>query len=628
MLGFALEADPVLSSSTPDFQILWSTPVGAGDSHMMVIRDGVIYAQVTDSSLIGVRLHTGEILARAPRVSVATAPFVVGDWVYSWKPGALTELDRFTLQPRREFPIYHGSYFENIPYDRETDAFYVRLLKPGASYPDDVAAYSRADGRELWSHRFPGRGWTNNNSSPLLPGDDSVYVQCAAVTNWMYRLDKRTGAVRWVTELGISEHLQFNNPIYDAVEDQIVAARINGAVFALRRSDGTIRWQQSFPRLQVRSTLTTHAGMVYVPLWNPWGTGAVAALDARTGEVAWIREGFFGEDGWSAMAVCDRYLYRSTHGTSPSKIVVQDRRTGDLVWSADGEGIGSCTNPILSDGIVVFGTSSHMIALRAGRGLPVDCAWHGVGATGANPGAILWDESDPDPDSDADGLSDVWEAAVFGHLFHRGTDDPDGDGLDNATEFRLGLDPLTAEPRDVLAQEGEAVRFVVATTGGGSLRFQWRRNGAEIPGATNAAHIVQPVGRTDDGSRWSVRIESDALTVESRAALLTVVSPPTSIVRIDALDVRAGRVIGTVAPTRETAATVVQYSTNLLDWTVVQHLKAGNPTARFTDFPDSTIRGYYRVVPGPPDAGPEATEVPAAWTEASRDRRAPAMPSR
>lgn len=40
------------------------------------------------------------------------------------------------------------------------------------------------------------------------------------------------------------------------------------------------------------------------------------------------------------------------------------------------------------------------------------------------------------PDQDQDGLPDVWELDAFGDLGFTATDDPDGDGFDNATELR------------------------------------------------------------------------------------------------------------------------------------------------------------------------------------------------
>ena len=47
-----------------------------------------------------------------------------------------------------------------------------------------------------------------------------------------------------------------------------------------------------------------------------------------------------------------------------------------------------------------------------------------------------------DPDSDSDGLSDIWENNNFGDLNQDATDDPDDDGHDNLDEYTNGTDPM------------------------------------------------------------------------------------------------------------------------------------------------------------------------------------------
>ncbi len=49
-------------------------------------------------------------------------------------------------------------------------------------------------------------------------------------------------------------------------------------------------------------------------------------------------------------------------------------------------------------------------------------------------------------DTDADGLPDEWEKFFFGNLNQNGGGDPEGDGLTNAQEYLLGSDPLVSEP--------------------------------------------------------------------------------------------------------------------------------------------------------------------------------------
>ncbi|MBN8247062.1 MAG: PQQ-binding-like beta-propeller repeat protein [Verrucomicrobia bacterium] len=598
MVSWAAGAGPV--DPAPKFQILWSIEVGAGDSHMMIIQDGTVYAQVTDGSLVAVELKTGRLRAKAAHAGIATGPFVVGDFVYSWRPGSLAELNRFTFERRRDLPVYFGAYFENIPYDHEADAFYVRMTRPEDGSPDDFGAFSRKDGRALWSHRLEGMADTNNGS-PLVTGDDSVYIQSAKTTNWMYRFDKRTGELRWKTQLGISRVHQFNNPIYDRRHDQIYASCLNGEVFALRRTDGAVRWSHQFPEgLRICSSMTYHGGILYVPLWNPYGTGATVALNVVDGSEVWFQPGFDGEDGWSATAVCDRYLYRSSHGTTPSRIMVQDRFTGSRVWSADGTGIGSCTNPIQSDGIVVFGTRERMIALKVGEGLPVNCSWHGVNATGYNPGAIIWEEGHRNPDVDEDGLPDLWELATFHHLFQQGRDDPDGDGLINQTERRLGLDPRVADPRDVATFEGEKALFRVTASDANALGIQWLRNGVEIPGATNAFVETAALPLSEHGSQWSVRIRSEHGVFETRPARLSVAVAPAWSGAIAGMDMAGGRVRGQVVSTGNVSSLDILSSVNLLDWDLVQRVTNPGPTLSFSTWPDTVSQGYFAVRPTPP----------------------------
>ena len=53
--------------------------------------------------------------------------------------------------------------------------------------------------------------------------------------------------------------------------------------------------------------------------------------------------------------------------------------------------------------------------------------------------------SGSDDDRDKDGLLDDWERHYHGQLTQSGSDDPDGDGLDNTKEFELRTDPTKAD---------------------------------------------------------------------------------------------------------------------------------------------------------------------------------------
>jgi Immunoglobulin domain/Divergent InlB B-repeat domain/Immunoglobulin I-set domain len=68
----------------------------------------------------------------------------------------------------------------------------------------------------------------------------------------------------------------------------------------------------------------------------------------------------------------------------------------------------------------------------------------------------------PDPllDTDNDGLPDLWEYRYFGDLHYDGTDDPDGDGVNNHDEYLDGTDPTdptSVFPRLMVAESGGTV---------------------------------------------------------------------------------------------------------------------------------------------------------------------------
>lgn len=90
---------------------------------------------------------------------------------------------------------------------------------------------------------------------------------------------------------------------------------------------------------------------------------------------------------------------------------------------------------------------------------------------------------------------------------------------------------ITGQPQDVNAPANTSVNFSVAVAGTAPLKFQWRKNGAAISGATNATLALNTVQAADVGN-YDVVVTNDAGSVTSAAAGLTVeaspnVQPPT-----------------------------------------------------------------------------------------------------
>lgn len=91
---------------------------------------------------------------------------------------------------------------------------------------------------------------------------------------------------------------------------------------------------------------------------------------------------------------------------------------------------------------------------------------------------------------------------------------------------------ITAQPADLTVPAGAAATFTAAASGEPPLRYQWRRDGADIAGAT-ALHYTLPVAAlSDHGAAFDVVVSNDRGSATSRAARLSVVSnqPPVAAI--------------------------------------------------------------------------------------------------
>ena len=102
-------------------------------------------------------------------------------------------------------------------------------------------------------------------------------------------------------------------------------------------------------------------------------------------------------------------------------------------------------------------------------------------------------------------------------------------GLRSSTnaELRVNVPPrLTVQPQSQPAVVGPTnVTFHAEATGTEPLRFQWRRNGANIAGATNASYTLTTITNTSGGN-FTVYVANVAGSAVSSNAVLKVFLPP------------------------------------------------------------------------------------------------------
>jgi glucose/arabinose dehydrogenase len=83
---------------------------------------------------------------------------------------------------------------------------------------------------------------------------------------------------------------------------------------------------------------------------------------------------------------------------------------------------------------------------------------------------------------------------------------------------------IAVQPEDLKVAVGEGATFAVQASGAAALTYQWRRNGAPIPGATAAQYTLAPTTLADTGARFDVVVTNAFGSVTSREARLDVVN--------------------------------------------------------------------------------------------------------
>jgi hypothetical protein len=89
--------------------------------------------------------------------------------------------------------------------------------------------------------------------------------------------------------------------------------------------------------------------------------------------------------------------------------------------------------------------------------------------------------------------------------------------------IRAGTAPgIAVDPADLTTPPGQPATFRVTASGAPPLRYQWQRNGIDIPGATGVAFTLADPQPADGGATFRVVVTNDSGSATSRSARLTV----------------------------------------------------------------------------------------------------------
>jgi hypothetical protein len=84
---------------------------------------------------------------------------------------------------------------------------------------------------------------------------------------------------------------------------------------------------------------------------------------------------------------------------------------------------------------------------------------------------------------------------------------------------------ITTQPGNQTVIAGQTAAFSVSATGTAPLSYQWRKNGANITGATSSSYTTPATTTADSGSTFSVVVTNSAGSATSNNATLTVNAP-------------------------------------------------------------------------------------------------------
>ena len=113
-----------------------------------------------------------------------------------------------------------------------------------------------------------------------------------------------------------------------------------------------------------------------------------------------------------------------------------------------------------------------------------------------------------------------------GSVFRVNVTNPAGSVLSNPATLTVSSPPvtppaITTQPSNQNAIVGQTATFSVVASGG-SLSYQWQKNGIDIPGATSASYTTPPTTLLDNGSTYRVNVTNPAGSIMSNSATLTV----------------------------------------------------------------------------------------------------------
>jgi hypothetical protein len=195
--------------------------------------------------------------------------------------------------------------------------------------------------------------------------------------------------------------------------------------------------------------------------------------------------------------------------------------------------------------------------------------------------------------------SNTWSRVLFtataGTTYYIQVDGVNGaKGTVNLT-ITLGSAPdVLDQPESQPALPGAAVTLHVSFAGAPAPKLQWYFNTNIVYGATNNNLVITNFDESKSGEYFAVLENKLGSATSETAAIVVAVAPKCAQLTFDSSGNATVQILGTANQT-----TVLQTSTNLIDWTSVATNSLADGTWNFTDTDGPKPQQYYRVIPAP-----------------------------
>lgn len=231
-----------------------------------------------------------------------------------------------------------------------------------------IHAIDAEKGTEVWDHPASlGEADAHGSvRSAVSIAGDTIYVGSSALQRAVFALEADDGTMAWDEPFGTAGDSGVRQP--PTLGDEAVVAVDRGNVYAINRSTGTLAWETpAEPPAQVRSPPAVDDDTAYVAT-----DAGVVAYDLDTGQPLWGEEEPAGGTTFgSAPVLSGLTLYV---GGYYGAVWAIDASTGELAWdepfdSADwGDAYGSFVTVTAVDGVVYAANDDALFALDADSG--------------------------------------------------------------------------------------------------------------------------------------------------------------------------------------------------------------------------------------------------------------------